>query len=438
MEPNLQDTIIALSSGRLPSGVGVIRISGPRCRQTLKSLIGDVPGERRLVLRDFCTPDGGVVIDRGLAVFFPGPKSFTGLDCAELHCHGGKAVVARLLGVLVENLGCRLAEAGEFTRQAFENGRLDLTEVEGLGDLLAAETENQRVLALTRSLGGMSARLGEWREEIVVLQAEIEACLDFSDEGDVPGALGAGFDRRIREIDEQIEAVISQWQHGRMVREGIRVTIAGAPNAGKSTLLNHIANSEVAIVSEVAGTTRDVLEVPVDLDGQLFLFADTAGLRNSADPVEIEGMRRARGRMAQSDLVIALRGPGDQKLDLSEDTMGVVWTYTSKIDVLRGDAWAGDGLSAVSGEGMAGLFGRLSEFGRAGVGVSEPIIVARERDKHWLKSAQSALRLSLGEPALELRAESLRRAALAIGRLTGQIDAEEVLDQLFSHFCIGK
>ena len=288
-----RSTIVALSSGAVPSGVAVIRLSGPASRRSVHLLTGHVPEPRRLMLRTLRDEQGNE-IDTGLVVFFPGPNSFTGEDCAEIHVHGSRAVVAALLNSLTEMGDVELASAGDFTRRAFEAGKLDLTQVEGLGDLIAAETDSQRRQAIARKRGWLGEEVGDWRGRIIFLRAEIEARIDFSDEDDVPEALPEQFAADIAALLEQLEATLATYGAGRIVREGFRVVIAGAPNAGKSSLLNALAGADEAIVSPEAGTTRDVKEVELDLGGQLVRLFDVAGLR--PERLDCRNRRRAPGR----------------------------------------------------------------------------------------------------------------------------------------------
>ena len=299
------DTIVALSSGAPPSGVAVIRLSGPSTKDLLCAVAGPLPPPRQLTLRPIGTE---TVLDRGLIVFFPAPHSFTGEDCAELQVHGSPAGVRAILKLLT-HLGARLAEAGEFTRRAFENGKLDLVEIEGLGDLLEAETENQRRQALARFEGGLSQQVDAWRNQLLDLRAEIEARLDFSDEGDVDEALPPSFADAISALRLQLETALASVEHGRITREGIRVALAGAPNAGKSSLINALARSDIAIVTDEAGTTRDVREVPLDIAGQLYILLDLAGLRDTDSKAEAEGIRRARSAIETADILLWLTAP---------------------------------------------------------------------------------------------------------------------------------
>jgi tRNA modification GTPase len=300
------DTIVALSSGTLPSGVAVIRMSGPAVPELLRRHVGGVPKARRLTLMRI---GAQTELDSGLVAYFPAPRSFTGEECAELQVHGSPAGVRAILRTLAAEEGVRLAEAGEFTRRAFENGKLDLTEVEGLGDLIEAETENQRRQALARYEGGLSRRIDGWRETLLDLRAEIEARLDFSDEGDVDEVLPESFGAVLAGLKADLAEALASLTRGRIVREGVRVALAGPPNAGKSSLLNALAKSDIAIVTDEAGTTRDVREVPVDLGGQLVILVDLAGLRDTDSKAEAEGVRRARAEIARADLVLWLMAP---------------------------------------------------------------------------------------------------------------------------------
>lgn len=426
------DTIVALSSGGLPSGVAVIRLSGPAVEAVLGDMLGSLPVPRKLMLAPIAFD--GLVLDQGLVAYFPAPKSFTGESCAELHLHGSRAVVQAVLRRLTGRAGLRLAEAGEFTRRAFENGKLDLTEVEGLGDLIRAETESQRAQALARMAGGLSAKLNAWRETMLDLRAEIEAQLDFSDEGDV-GALPDSFDVQLSLLRGDIAAALEGAERGRLVREGFRIALAGPPNAGKSSLLNALSRSDVAIVTDEAGTTRDVREVAMDVAGQLVVLLDMAGLRDTDSVAEAEGVRRARQEIAHADLVLWLVAPDVEDI-AAPDTEAPVWRVGTKAD-----AGPGGGELAVSsrtGQGIDELLARLSAF-VADRASGEPGLVSRERDRAALGEALAALR-DAGDGGLghELRAEALRRASQALERLLGRMDTEHVLDRLFASFCIGK
>lgn len=434
-----RDTIVALSSGSPPSGVALIRLSGPDAISAVEAVCGRRGRERELVLRAVCDPATGETIDRGLAVWFAAPRSFTGENCSEIQCHGSRAVAERVLAILTARTDCRLAEPGEFTRRAFENGKLDLTQVEGLGDLISAQTEAQRRQAVRRMDGGLARQLDDWRERLVAYRAEIEARLDFADEGDVAGDLPDTFATQLADLTAEISVALDGFKGGRLVRDGVRVALAGAPNAGKSTLLNVLAKSNVAIVTDVPGTTRDVVEVSLDLGGHLFVVADTAGLRETSDPVESEGVRRAVARMAGSDLVLHLIAPdsGDTELQVPENIE--VWRVGTKADL--GDPSVPElvlEISAVTGAGMDMLVAALEQFAdRHGAGEEAPL-VSRARDREHLQVAVDALEAAQADKPLELKAEDLRRASDALGRLAGAVDAEDVLDRLFAGFCIGK
>ncbi|MDP1729997.1 MAG: tRNA uridine-5-carboxymethylaminomethyl(34) synthesis GTPase MnmE [Devosia sp.] len=429
------DTIVALSSGAVPSGVAVIRLSGPSAGPLLVTMLGDLPPPRVLKLTDIAL--AGDVLDRGLAAWFPAPHSFTGEDCAELQVHGSPAVVRALLRALTAHKGVRLAEAGEFTRRAFESGKLDLAEVEGLGDLIEAETEGQRKQAVARLSGHLSAQITSWRERLLDARAEIEAQLDFSDEGDV-GELPKGFAQSLTALGEEIEAAIGTVGRGRIVREGLRVALAGPPNAGKSSLLNALAKSDVAIVTDEPGTTRDVREVAIDLGGQLAVLVDMAGLRDTESKAEAEGVRRAMTEIVQADLVLWLEAPDVPTVELPEVGGRVLWRIATKADLRPRWSSPGDALSARTGAGLDQFVKRLTDFAATQT-AGEPALLSRERDLAALQAAAGATREAqqvLAQP--ELAAEALRRAAHALERLLGGMDADSVLDRLFSAFCIGK
>lgn len=422
------DTIVALSSGPPPSGVAVVRISGPMTKAILDAWAGGTPPPRRMAY----APIGKPVIDNGLVVFFPAPNSFTGEDCAELQVHGSPAVVRALLRDLSALAGVRLAEAGEFTRRAFENGKLDLTEVEGLGDLIGAETESQRRQALARLAGGVSDKLEDWRRQLLDLRAEIEARLDFSDEGDV-GVLPRGFAANVQILRQEIVDAAQSVARGRIVREGLRVALAGPPNAGKSSLLNALSRSNVAIVTDEPGTTRDIREVAIDLKGQLVILLDMAGLRETASKAEAEGVRRARAEIAAADLVLWLAAPD---VPASWAPPEGAWVIGTKSDLGQAAEFA---VSAATGAGIGALMDRLSAFAADAAGRGEPSLVSRERDRVALESADAALGDALARlDQPELAAEALRSASAWLERLLGRMDTEAVLDRLFAAFCIGK
>jgi tRNA modification GTPase len=431
------DTILALSSGATPSGVAIIRLSGPSVRQLLEKTIGRLPSPRLLTLSDISW--NGEILDEGLVAFFPAPHSFTGEDCAELQVHGSPAVVRAILRHLTANQGVRLAEAGEFTRRAFENGKLNLVEVEGLGDLITAETENQRHQAQARLAGGLTRRIEGWRETLLDIRAEIEARLDFSDEGDVAADIPASVASEISSLGHRIKEALAHIEHGRIIREGFRVALAGPPNAGKSSLLNRLAQSDIAIVTDEPGTTRDVREVAVDLGGQLVILLDMAGLRATDSKAEAEGVRRAQAEMSKADLVLWL-SPVDQPQDVPSDVpVADIWQVATKIDKGTPQRTYHHSVSSLTGEGLPQLLDALRLVAGDAISHGEPSLLSRERDRASLESAILCLdeaALSLDQP--ELAAEALRGASDSLARLLGKIDTEMVLDRLFSAFCIGK
>jgi tRNA modification GTPase len=397
-------------------------------------------------------PASGILLDEALVLWFPGPKSETGEDLAELQIHGGRAVIAAVLKTLGELPGFRLAEPGEFTRRAFEAGRLDLTAVEGLADLVGAETEAQRRQALGQLRGLLGGRAEAWRERLIEALALVEAGIDFSDEGDVPKQLMPRAIRIVREVEKEIAETLAGAGHGERLREGLWVAIAGPPNAGKSTLLNRLARRDAAIVSPHAGTTRDVIEVHLDLQGYPVNLLDTAGFNEaSKDPVEQEGMRRARDVMGRADLVLwmtdARRVGVDSKADLALSPGASRWRVLNKIDLLEAQPEAASAqnefpISAVTGKGVEDLVAALVRFANETFRHSEPALVTRERQRTRLNEVLGALRdaatkaeQGAGE---ELVAEDLRHALMGLGRLTGRVDVEEVLDVIFREFCVGK
>jgi tRNA modification GTPase len=428
----MPDTIVALSSGALPSGVAVIRLSGPSTRAILEAMTGALPEPRRLTLAT--VRDGAEALDQGLIAWFPAPHSFTGEDCAELQVHGSPAVVRAILRAATTRPDVRLAEAGEFTRRAFENGKLNLTEVEGLGDLIAAETEGQMKQAAARLAGGVADKVTGWRETILDLRAEIEARLDFADESDV-GELSPAVGDGIAALRTDLKAALESVARGRIVREGFRVALAGPPNVGKSSLLNVLARADVAIVTDEPGTTRDVREVSIDLGGQLVVLLDMAGLRETDSKAEAEGVRRARAEIAGADLVLWLVAPDVPARPPPADVP--VIKVGTKADLV-GVPGVELSVSAMTGEGLAHLMEWLTKAAAERTGQSEPALLSRERDRAALEAAIEGLRIAQAAEELELTAEGLRIASQALERLLGRLDAEAVLDHLFLAFCIGK
>jgi tRNA modification GTPase len=457
MHPRDQ-TIFALSSGRLPSAIAIVRVSGSQAVTALTSLAGKVP-QPRLATRALLRDGQGEPIDDAVVLWFPGPASATGEDVAEFHVHGGRAVLASLLAALSALAQLRAAEPGEFTRRAFENGKLDLTEAEGLDDLIHADTDRQRRQALRQLKGLLGDRARDWRARIIEASALIEAGIDFSDEGDVSAELLAPARQRIMALLDEIEEVLAAQGKAERLRDGLVVAIAGPPNVGKSTLINQLARREVAIVSPHAGTTRDVIEVQLDLDGYPVTVIDTAGIRETDDPVEQEGVRRARARADEADLVLWLVDrPG---VAGDHDSATPLWIVRNKIDLysristetaieaadsppsagLRGEPGKVEfEISAARGDGIPGLISALVIFAQEFFGRGEGGLIARERQRELLRQTAGSLRRSIAmfDRGEEFAAEDLRAAAFALGRLLGRVDVEDILDVIFREFCIGK
>ncbi len=423
-------TIFALSSGAPPAGVGVIRVSGPGARDALLALAGRVPEPRRASLASL--RDGsGALLDTALVLWFPGPNTATGEDLAELHCHGGRAVIAAVENALTQLPGLRRAEPGEFTRRAFANGRIDLAEAEGLGDLLTAETELQRAAALANAGGALSRQVEGWRERLLGLSAEVEGVLDFSDEED-SAALPECFTWNISALAEELGEWLVRPRSDRL-GEGFRVVLAGPPNAGKSTLFNALVESEAAITSPIAGTTRDVIERAVAIGGVPFTFVDTAGLRDEdvADAIEAIGIDRARTALGSADVVLWLGPEGEGPIGAWEivaqaDRPNFIAKHSARFTV-----------SAVTGEGLGALKEAL--VGAAREALPKPGEAALNARQHArLSEAAEALEAArlLSDPLLV--AEELRRARVAFDRLIGRATTEDMLDTLFGRFCIGK
>ncbi len=446
-----RDTIYALSSGHGVAGVAVFRISGPDAGRVLIELGGGLPKARRAVVRTLVDPSSRDALDQALVLWCPAPKSFTGEDVAELHCHGGRAVVAAVLRVLGELPGLRHAEAGEFTRRAFAAGRLDLTEVEGLADLLTAETEVQRKQALRQAGGSLGAIYARWRDEIIWAMAMIEAELDFSEEEDVPGSLADVIWPRLVRLADEVSNHIDQSKVAERIRDGFQVVLLGKPNAGKSSLINALAKRDVAIVTPEAGTTRDLIEVHLDLKGYPVTLIDTAGLRESVGLVEQEGIRRAREKAAQADLILFLQSAEDPVVS-GDEFAGLdvpIWLVRSKSDLRPEDHRLGAGLAGVEKElalSMAGdgsvqqLLDSLADHVASHLVVSELPAATRQRHVALLDECRRGLlsAIDMEHAPLELRAEELRSAATALGRITGKVDVEDLLDVIFRDFCIGK
>ncbi|WP_267424142.1 tRNA uridine-5-carboxymethylaminomethyl(34) synthesis GTPase MnmE [Methylobacterium sp. GC_Met_2] len=437
------ETLFAPASGFGRAAVAVIRLSGPGARTVLTDLCGALPAPRRLSLRTLRNPDDGTELDRALVVWLPGPNTYSGDDMAELHLHGGPAVRMGVLAVLARMPGCRAAGPGAFTRRAVLNGRMDLAEAEAVADLIDAETEGQRRQALRQLDGALSRQVAAWRAEAIDCLAAAEAALDFADEGDVDEAgLDATLLGRATTLRDQIAAILRDGHRGERLRDGFTVVLAGAPNAGKSTLLNALSRRDVAIVSDTPGTTRDAIEVRLDLAGLPVLLVDTAGLRETAEPVEAEGIRRTRARIETADLVLALVPPGGTEPDLA-DTTDQVLTVHTKTDLLAGfQNPRSDGVlwvSAQTGDGLDTLLDAIQAQAEAGLGQGDALITrARHRAAFEACTAHLDRLIAGSDGQPELVAEDLRLAVRALGEVAGHVGVEDVLDRLFAGFCIGK
>ncbi|MCF8500128.1 MAG: tRNA uridine-5-carboxymethylaminomethyl(34) synthesis GTPase MnmE [Rhodospirillum sp.] len=443
-------TIFAPATARGRAGVAVIRVSGPEAGSALIALTGSVPLARRARRIRLTHPHSGEVLDDGLVLWFPGPGSFTGEDVAEFQTHGGTAVITAVLEALSRVSGLRPAEPGEFSRRAFLNGRMDLTEAEAIADLVNAETEAQRRQALRQADGALARLYDGWRDRCKRMLAHLEAVIDFPDE-DLPPDVDSGVRQDIVGLSREIATHLDDRHRGERLRDGLHVAVVGAPNAGKSSLVNRLARREAAIVSAMAGTTRDVVEVHMDLGGYPLVVSDTAGLRETDDLVEAEGVRRARARMDSADLtLLVIDGTtvGEGTTGLTSPTgSGVIRVYT-KIDLasaqgldpvqsgsLNEHAFC---LSTVTGEGLATLEAALEERARVLLDGEGGPALTRQRHRTALEQARSALDQSVSAPLPELMAEDLRIAMRAIGRVTGRVDVDELLDVIFRDFCIGK
>ncbi|MBS0505709.1 MAG: tRNA uridine-5-carboxymethylaminomethyl(34) synthesis GTPase MnmE [Proteobacteria bacterium] len=427
----MTDTIFALSSGAPPAAIAVVRISGPAADEALQRIAGDLPPPRVLTLKALRVPATGELLDRALVARFPAESSVTGEALAELHLHGGRATIDAVSGALADMERLRPARAGEFTWRAFSNGKLDLVEVESLSDLLRAETEAQRRAALAE--GGLSARVEMWRKDLLLLSALVEAALDQSDEDDVP-ADRSRIEAIATEMASEIGAMLDRPGAERLF-DGVRVVFAGPPNAGKSTLINALAEREVAITSPIAGTTRDVIEVPVKLGGVAFVLADTAGLREgSADAIEREGISRARQRIEKADIVVWM---DDSPPPLADPSKFV--PILARADDPQRAALAHDRLavSALTGEGLHELIAQLIERASRLLPVEGEVALSRRQRQH-LELVNDRLVAFVCERDELLSAEHLRQVRAALDALTGRAGTEELLDALFGAFCIGK
>jgi tRNA modification GTPase len=441
----MSDSIFALASGGGRAALGVYRLSGPLVTETLQTLSGmAMPKPRQASLRLLKSAEGQI-IDQAMILWFPAPASFTGEDVAELHCHGGRAVAEALTEALL-NLGWRPAEPGEFSQRAFVAGKLDLTQAEAIADLVAADTAAQRRQALGQLAGALGQLYEEWRARLLGIQAHLEAAIDFAEE-DLPRGLIEQAGRDLDHLADQIEAHLTDQRRGERLRDGLRVALLGAPNAGKSSLLNRLSGRDAAIVSSLAGTTRDVIEVTLDVAGYPLILADTAGLRQNTDALEQEGVRRARDQAARADIKILVLDGGlwpnsdaESMALLDQDTLVVL----NKSDLLTGDApicLASHPvivLSAQSGAGLDQLWQALTARAEALLSPSSGPSLTRARHRSALSDALRGLRRAAQETLPELVAEDVRASVRALGKITGRVDVEMMLDLIFREFCIGK
>jgi tRNA modification GTPase len=462
-EPSHKATIFALSSAPGRAGVAIVRVSGPQAGMVLNVMTPQRPKPRVAGGRVIKHPRTGEALDRGIVLWFPHPNSFTGEDVAELQLHGGRAVVAAVLAALGDVPGLRMAEPGEFARRAFDNGKIDLAQAEGLADLIDAETEGQRRQALRQAGGALSSLYESWRRSLIDASALTEAAIDFSDEGDV----GERSFQQARGIVETLLAAIrhhlDDGHRGEILRDGFHVVLAGAPNVGKSSLLNALARRDAAIVSEEAGTTRDIIEVRLDLGGVPVVVSDTAGIREAGGAVEREGIRRTLVRASGADLIVWVTAPEDPQhtppeelRDLADRTL-LVLNKADLVGLLSGREDRGQlslgvdnagvllpddmlAISAKTGAGISELVERLAGIALERAGSGEEPAITQVRHRRLIEACAGHLETFLRDDSnmLEVRAEDLRAAVASLGRITGRVDVEDVLDQVFARFCIGK
>lgn len=426
-------TIYALSSGALPAGVAVLRISGPHVPAIIPQLTGRPSLEPRRALLCTIRDETGEPIDDALCIHFPAPASFTGEDVLEIQLHGSRAVTAALFRRLAMFNGLEPAEAGAFTMRAFLNGRIDLTAAEALSDLIVAETESQRRLALSNADGAQRRLYEGWRAELLSIWARIEADLDFSDQDDVPSEFGSTMREQIASLESEIRIHLDGYKLAELVNDGFHLVVAGAPNTGKSSLINYLAKRDVAIVTEIPGTTRDLIEIRLDLGGKLLRITDTAGLRDTSDPVEHIGVDRARNATRVADLVIVLDDGAQPVPDIEAEHVMIV---QSKVDI-RAHMSDGPAISTKTGSGIDHLLETIAAILDSRTRIHDTV-PSRQRHVAHLEQSLGSLSRARQALAFELAAEELRVAADSLGRLTGAIDVEDLLGDIFSRFCIGK
>jgi tRNA modification GTPase len=444
------DTVYALSSGIGKAGIAVVRLSGRLARDVVAALSGSLPAPRQAVLRPIRNPMTGEVLDRGLVLWFPGPNSVTGEDIAEFHLHGSSAVIRGVFDAFNGFEGVRPAEAGEFTRRAFGNGRIDLVEAEGLADLLNARTGRQRQQAMHHVMGHASSVYEDWRGRLLRSLARVEAAVDFVEEDGVAEAALSDVSGDVEALVDAMSGALASAERASAVRDGIKIVLAGLPNTGKSSLLNVLARREAAIVSSWPGTTRDVIEVAMEIEGMAVLLSDTAGLRDeTSDEIERIGIERSRREAGQADIVVWVSSPDVEGSEMPAVAVKASVLVMNKADVLAPDS----GLlrndyrlmghlpvSARTGDGIAGLIVKLAGLIHEKYGQIDDPVIVRSRQRQAILESIRHLNDSLGHDPmqLELVAEDLRKTAHALGRVTGRIDVEDLLSAIFSEFCIGK
>lgn len=450
------ETIYALASGQGRAGVAVVRLSGPMSGSLYLALTGqdNLPPARKAVLHYIHHPKNpDQIIDQSLFLWFPAPNSFTGEDVLEIHLHGGLAIQQALFDVLDTFDGVRLAERGEFSRRAFEYGKMDLTEAEGLNDLIMAETEAQRLQAFRQMQGGLSEVYENWRHQLIDILAYLEADIDFPDE-DLPDGISATQRQPVQNLYDQISQHLEEGHRGERIRSGYSIVLLGAPNVGKSSLLNALAKEDVAIVSDIAGTTRDSIEVRLDLAGYPVSIIDTAGLREAGDVIEEEGIRRAREKANKADLRLVLIA-ADHDDDQLKEAIGLVrdgdFLCINKsdlgdvsspiIDVFKQDKTQKIiNLSVAHGGGLQELLQDVEQKVIADLSIGDQPSLTRRRHRHAIEATRDALDRFLNNTHCDLilEAEDIRLAARYLGEITGRVDVEEILGKVFSDFCIGK
>lgn len=433
-----RETIFALATPPGKSGVAIIRLSGPDCQAVWQSLIGAMPKARYATRIEIKDPDSKDLIDDALGLWFPGPHSFTGEDVVELQIHGSQAVLQETLDLLAKQPGCRLAEPGEFTKRAFHNNKLDLTAVEGLADLIDAETAAQRRQAMRQLQGQLADLYNSWAGHLIKALAHLEAYLDFPDE-DLPAAVVADLQKLIQGTRQDIAAHLADNHKGERLRTGVVIAIIGPPNAGKSSLINALARRDVAIVTPQAGTTRDAIEVALNLGGLPATVVDTAGIRETDDEIEAEGVRRAKLHAENADLQIQLHDAAAVESDQLPTSNGRQLTVVNKIDLKNIEKTGVYGISVTTGQGLPELIAALTQAVSGLLPSGQDAVITRARHRQSLEACLAALeRVTNPLPALDLAAEDLRLAVRALGEITGQVDVEDLLDIIFKDFCLGK